>query len=270
MIDTHCHLTSKQLLPRVGEILADARTAGVRGAITVATSSSDSRACLDLAREHENLWCSAGIHPLYADEPCHWEDIRAVAEDPKCVAWGELGLDNHYDDPPRSLQDKVLTEQLAFIESCETEGLSKPIIVHSRQSQDDLLAIFRESHLEPSRFVFHCFTGTPDEARRLLDFGAWISFTGAVTFTKSEEIAAAARLVPADRIMVETDSPYMSPEPVRKIRPNQPEYVMHIARFLARLREVNFKDFERQLDANAERFFGIRMSPDDESESITQ
>lgn len=270
MIDTHCHLTSRQLLPRVGEILAEAQAMDVQGAITVATSSSDSIACLKLTHEHENLWCSAGIHPLYAEEPCHWEDIKAVAQDPKCVAWGELGLDNHYDKPPRKLQDKVLIEQLAFIESCEAEGLSKPIIVHSRHSQDDLLAVFRNTRLDPSRFVFHCFTGTADEARRLLDFGAWISFTGAVTFKKSEEIAAAARLVPADRIMVETDSPYMSPEPVRKIRPNEPQHVTHVARFLAQIRDVDPVAFGKTLDTNAERFFGIRLSPDGEAETSNQ
>lgn len=260
MIDTHCHLTSRQFQSRVPEMLAEARAAGLRGMITVATSAADSQACLELTRQHDYLWCSAGVHPLYADEPVDWDQVKRVAADPRCVAWGELGLDNHYDKPERSLQDKVLGEQLVFIESCHDEGMDKPIIVHCREAFDELLSIFAEAPFDPSRYVFHCFTGTPEEANRVLDFGAHISFTGAVTFKNGREIAEAAKLVPADRIMVETDSPYLTPEPMRKVRPNEPKYVVHIARFLAELRGEDPAAFEQQLDANAERFFDITLA----------
>jgi TatD DNase family protein len=300
VIDTHCHLTFKDFAGRTAQVLADARAVGVRGAITVATTSADSLRALELAKAHENLWCTAGVHPLYADQPINWDDLRTAASHPKCVAWGELGLDNHYDKPPRSLQNRVLAEQLQFIHAFEasrqrgiedrhqgTPGgeasrhqgpsmprsldalMPRPIIVHSRDSFDDLLAVFRAlpSGFDPSRFVFHCFTGTPVDARTVLDFGAWISFTGVVTFANAAEVAEAAKLVPADRIMVETDSPFLSPEPVRKLRPNEPKHVIHIARRLAELRGVNPIDFERQLDANAERFFGIKLPAG--AESIT-
>ena len=177
------------------------------------------------------------------------------------MAWGELGLDNHYDKPARAAQDNLLQEQLAFIERCTNEGLTKPIVVHCRKAVDDLLPIFRAAPFDPSRYVFHCFSETVDNAKEILDFGAWISFTGIVTFKNAAEVAEAAKLVPADRIMVETDAPFLSPEPVRKMYPNEPKNVVHTARFIAQLRGVDPVQFEQQLDANAERFFGIELGP---------
>lgn len=257
MIDTHCHLTFEQYEGRVGEVLAAARNDGVWGAITIATTAADARNALLLAQQHENLWCSAGMHPLYSDHDTDWETIRAVAQDPKCVAWGELGLDHHYSKPPRDVQQRVLDEQLEHIERWTNEGLDKPIVVHCRDAFDDLIAVFRDAPFPPERYVFHCFTGTSDDARKVLDFGAWISFTGVVTFRNAPEVGEAAKLVPADRMMVETDAPFLSPEPVRTVRPNEPRYVVHIANHIAKLRGVDPGEFERQLDSNAQRFFGI-------------
>jgi TatD DNase family protein len=257
MFDTHCHLTFRDYEGRVDTVLADARAAGVHGCIVVSTTSGNSAECLALAEAHDNVWCTAGVHPLYANEPVDWSAVRSVGEHERCVAWGELGLDNHYEKPSREYQDRVLSEQLRFIEACAADGLSKPVVVHCRKAADELLAAFRATTLDPSRFVFHCFTGSPDEAERILDFGAWISFTGVVTFSNAPEVAEAAKLVPADRIMVETDAPFLSPEPLRKMRPNEPKNVVHIARFLANLRGVDESDFERQLDENVRRFFGV-------------
>ncbi len=186
---------------------------------------------------------------------------RAAATNDRCVAWGELGLDNHYPQPARPLQDRVLSDQLKVIEAASREGVVKPVIVHCRDAFDELLEVFAGTALDPSRFVFHCFTGTADDAKKVLDFGAWISFTGVVTFKNAPEVRAAAKLVPADRIMVETDAPYLSPEPVRTMRPNEPKNVVHVARLLAELRGSDPSAFEAQLDANAERFFGIELQP---------
>ena len=259
MIDTHCHLTFKHFAWRVDRVLDDALAVGVRGAITVATTSDNCRAGLELAKQYDRVWCTAGAHPLYADEPCDWSAIEEVAQHPKCVAWGELGLDNHYDTPLRAAQDALLQEQLAFIERCTNDGLSKPIVVHCRKAVDDLLPIFRGAPFDPSRYVFHCFSETIDDAKEILDFGAWISFTGIVTFKNAAEVAEAAKLVPADRIMVETDAPFLSPEPLRKVFPNEPKNVVHTAQFIAKLRGVDPVELEQQLDANAERFFGIEL-----------
>ncbi|MHC4767521.1 MAG: TatD family hydrolase, partial [Planctomycetota bacterium] len=170
--------------------------------------------------------------------------------------------DNHYDEPPREAQRTLLEEQLEVIESVTNSGsvAPKPIVVHCRDAIDDLLEVFRAAPFDPGRYVFHCFTGGPDDARKVLDFGAWISFTGVVTFANAPEVGEAAKLVPADRIMVETDAPYLSPEPVRKVRPNEPRHVVHVASFLARLRGVDPDEFEQQLDANAERFYGLQLT----------
>jgi len=255
MIDTHCHLTSKQLLSRQQEVIDRAELAGVVKMITVSTGSEDAIAARDLAEADSRVFCSSGIHPLYADSQWNWDLVLEAARSPRCVAWGELGLDRHYDDPPFLLQKQLLEEHLALIE--EQKGDVRPIIVHCRLAVDDLLPIFTNSILNPERFVFHCFTETPAQAEKILDFGAMISFTGVVTFPNAPQVADAARLVPPDRILVETDAPYLSPVPVRKVRPNEPKFVVHTAAFLAKLRGVEPEEFEQQLDQNATNFFKL-------------
>ncbi|HMN95789.1 MAG TPA: TatD family hydrolase [Phycisphaerales bacterium] len=261
MFDTHCHLTFPQFRGRTSALLDAAADAGVRGAITISTTTRDCLDALALARSDPRLWCTAGIHPLHSDEPIEWANLRTVAEDPRCVAWGELGLDNHYDHPPRQTQRRVLEEQLARIEGWRREGLDLPIVVHCREAFDDLIPVLRETPFPRDRFVFHCFTAGTAEIRAVLDFGAHVSFTGVVTFANARDVSAAARLVPADRIMVETDAPFLSPEPVRSMRTNEPANVAHIHRFLARLRGESEGAFDAQVDRTVESFFGITLPP---------
>lgn len=257
MIDTHCHLTFKDYEGRLDQVLADALAAGVTGCITISTTTHDCLDALAIAERYPNVWCSAGVHPLYSDRGPHiWDNLRRVARHPKCVAWGELGLDNHYTNPPRSTQLAVLEEQLAFIEKCMTEDdIDLPVVIHCREAYADLIPILKDSPIAPDRHVFHCFTGGPDEARMVLDFGAWISFTGVVTFANAPEVREAAKLVPADRIMVETDAPFLTPEPHRKVRPNEPKYVMDTAKFLAAVRGEEWGEFQERSRANSTRFF---------------
>jgi len=257
MFDSHCHLAFDVYDGRVDAVVADALAAGVRGMITVSTTTANIEANRAIAHRFDNVWYSAGVHPLHADEPRDFSRVRDVANDPRCVAWGELGLDNHYDHPPRAVQDRVLAEQLAFLESLRTGGCEKPIICHCRDAFADLIPVLRATPFDPSRFVFHCFTGSVDDAHLVLDFGAWISFTGVVTFRNAREVAAAAKIVPRDRIMIETDAPFLAPEPVRKVWPNEPKHVPHIGRFLADLRGEDPREFERTLDDNTARFFGL-------------
>lgn len=255
MIDTHCHLTFPDYAGRVPEVLGAAREAGVRGCITISTTTRDCLDALAIAEAHDNVWCTAGVHPLYADKgPHEWENLRRVARHPRCVAWGELGLDNHYDKPARAIQDRVLEEQLAFIESCRPE-IDLPVEVHCREAFSDLIPVLRRTTLDPSRFVFHCFTGTPEDARLVLDFGAWISFTGVVTYRNAPLVREAAKLVPLDRVMVETDAPFLSPEPHRGVRPNEPKYARVIAEFMAGLYGMGFAEFDGLLEENQGRFF---------------
>lgn len=258
MIDTHCHLTFPDYAGRIDEVMAHAAGVGVTGAITIATGAQDSMAALVVARSRPDVWCAAGVHPLYSDQGPHdWDAIRSVARDPRCVAFGELGLDNHHGKPPRAVQDRVLAEQLGFIESCMAEGIDKPVVVHCRRAVDDLLPVLRRTTIRPERFVFHCFTEPAEMASKVLDFGAWISFTGVATYKNAREVAESAALVPDDRIMIETDAPFLSPEPVRGRRPCLPGYARLTAEFIARLRGVCFADFHHAIDRNTSRFFGI-------------
>ena len=223
--------------------------------ISVATDGDDAITAMELAQTDDRIYFSSGIHPLHADGDWNWEKVQQAGNDKRCVAWGELGLDRHQAKPPFNLQLKLLEEHLSMIEG--TEDDARPIIVHCRRAVDDLLPIFQSSSISGNRFVFHCFTETAEDARKILDFGSMISFTGVVTYKNAEEVAEAAKVVPHDRLMVETDAPYLSPEPLREMRPNEPKYVIHTAKRLAEIRGVNPVTFERQLDENASNFFGI-------------
>lgn len=259
MIDTHCHLTFPDFAARVPQVLEEAAAHGVTGAITISTTTRDCLDALAIAEPHENVWCTAGVHPLYADKrPHQWENLRRVAQSPRCVAWGELGLDNHYKEPASELQRAVLAEQLAFIEQEHRTGRVLPVVLHCREAFDDLIPVLRSTTLVPARFVFHCFTGTPDDARKVLDFGAMISFTGVVTYRNATDVQDAARLVPLDRIMVETDAPFLPPEPHRGRRPCYPWMSSLTARRLAELRGEPWDDFHAAINRNTERFFGLK------------
>lgn len=258
MLDTHCHLTFPDYAGRIDATLAEAREAGVTGAITISTTTKDCLDALAIAEAHENVWCTSGVHPLYSDRgPHEWESLRRVALSQRCVAWGELGLDNHYKEPAKATQRAVLAEQLAFIDRCRREGIDKPVVLHCREAFVELVPILRETGWDASRFVFHCFTGDERDMRLLLDFGAMVSFTGVVTYRNAPEVRAAAKLAPLDRIMVETDAPFLTPDPHRGVRPNAPKFAMVTAKFLAELRDEPWHTLHDAINANTERFFGI-------------
>ena len=263
MIDSHCHLTFPDFDPSrrrdgVAGVLATAREHGVTGCITICTTTQDAANVLATARQHENVWCSVGVHPLYADHGPHdWKVLGVLGRDPKCVAWGELGLDNHYKEPATALQREVLEAQLAAIESVHREGVVKPVVLHCREAFDDLIPVLRRSSLDPARYVFHCFTAGPREMRMLLDFGASVSFTGVVTYKNAKELRDAAKIAPLDRVMVETDAPFLSPHPHRGKSPCEPWMVSLTARELAALRGEDWDAFHAAINANTTRFFGV-------------
>ena len=260
MIDTHCHLTFPEFGGRVTEVLSAASAIGVHAAITIATTSADATRTVALAADHPRLFASAGVHPLYADKPLDWAEMRRAGEHPKCLAWGELGLDHHYPEPPRDLQRQVLEEQLAMIVSWRDEGLDKPVILHCRKAFAELISLLKTTPLSPHRFVFHCFTGDESDMRQVLDFGAMVSFTGVLTYKNAEEIRRAAKLAPLDRVMVETDSPFLAPMPHRGAWPNEPRFVVHVAEELARLHGISIDTLDERLDRNAISFFGSALA----------
>lgn len=253
MIDSHCHLTYAPLLDQIDAVLARARAAGVTECVTVGTSLEDTGKAISLAAAHKGVHPTAGVHPHEAGKVGGpWAaELETRAREPAVVAVGETGLDYHYDFADRAAQRRVFEAELEI-----AARVGKPVIIHCREAHADVLAVL-SAFPHPQRVVFHCFTGTRGEAGEILDRGHWISLTGVVTFKKSDKLREVARLIPADRLMVETDSPYLSPEPVRRVQPNEPSHVVHVARAVAAARGIDCDALERLTDENARRFFNL-------------
>lgn len=254
-IDSHCHLTNGKLSGPVDAMLAEARQAGVGAMLTASTDVADARAACGLAQRHAEIFFGAGIHPHHAGEVgerylTQLEEI-ATAGGAKCVAIGETGLDYHYEYSPREAQQKVLREQLEL-----ARRIDKPIIIHTREATADTLAILQE-FAGKVRGVIHSFTGSAAELPPFLEQGWYISFSGIVTFKNSEPLREACRLVPEDRLLIETDAPFLTPEPVRKIHPNTPAQVVHVARCVAATRGRPIEIIEQVTSENAARLFGM-------------
>ncbi|MBS3734966.1 MAG: TatD family hydrolase [Phycisphaerae bacterium] len=254
LIDTHCHLAHGRLRPQVEAVLARAREAGVVAMVCAAGNVTDSKAALGLARAHGDVCALAGIHPHDAAEaPDDFLDrLERLAAGERNVAIGEIGLDYHYDFSPRDAQREVFAAQLAL-----AGRLSKRVVIHTREAFDDTLAILDESDVDGADVVFHSFTGGVEETRRVLDCGAMVSYSGIVTFKKADTLRAAAATVPDDRLLIETDAPYLSPEPVRKHKTNEPANVAHVAARLAEVRGVSVGALAERTSANAAGFFGL-------------
>jgi TatD DNase family protein len=249
MIDTHCHLTDPRLAVQLDVVLQRASAAGVARMITIGTSIDDDIKCVELCRGLPLVRCAIGVHPNHAGE-VPIEDLPRLRElqfDPSVVALGEMGLDYHY-DTPRDRQRHVFQFQLEL-----ASELNRPAVIHCREATEDCLAMMRG--FPAGRAVFHCFTGTREEAGKILDAGFMLGFTGAVTFKKSDEVRAALALTPVERLLVETDAPYLSPEPVRKQKTNEPAFVMHVAAVAAQVKNISIQELDRITSANAAGFF---------------
>jgi len=261
MIDTHCHLTYDGLHERVDRVIADAKAAGVDRMISVGTTPADATHAMALSKRFGNVWFTAGVHPHYAQEvgdiAMLQDALNEKLADDRCLAIGEMGLDNHYSDPPIADQEAAFRAQLALMLDAESPAYNLPGVIHNREATDQTLAVIRDVGVPGARFVFHCFTGSAEELDKILGLGAMVSFTGIVTFGSAKALAEASDRVPLDRLMIETDSPYLSPEPHRRVRPNEPRYVADVARFLAERRGLSLSEFVARVDANAEGFFQI-------------
>jgi TatD DNase family protein len=254
LIDSHAHLTSGGLLEQVGAVVDRAVAAGVERVISIAVDMADAERVLELSDAFEAVSAGAGFHPheagkLTADD---WERFGAVVRDDRLVAIGEMGLDYHYDFADRAVQVAVLERQLAF-----AIDIDKPIVIHSRDAHADTVSVLNRAGFSGRRVVFHCFTGTRAEAGEIHSHGWRTSFTGVVTFKNAGACRDVAVNCPIEDLMVETDSPYLSPVPVRNVRPNEPAHVVHIARFLAEQRGVPFDEFAAITNSNTRTFYGI-------------
>jgi TatD DNase family protein len=253
LIDTHCHLTFEGLSEDVAAVVERSKAAGVTGWITVGTDPQENQKAIELANKFENMYAAVGIHPHEARTvtPGTLKELRALAQNKKIVAIGETGLDYHYNFSSHEEQKKVFAEHLKM-----ADELNFPVIIHCREAFDETMEIL-ERFRDVKKVVFHCFSGSAEQAEIALDKGFYISFTGVVTFKNAEVIREAAKIVPMDRLMVETDCPYMSPEPMRKQKINEPALMVHTARRLAELKGMGLADFAEAVTATSREFFSL-------------
>ena len=252
--DTHCHLEDSRYPETTDEILRQARARGVSRFVTVGCDAESSRACLDIAARHDDVWATIGLHPHEAIDGV--DEISRIVDDvldgkfpsSRLVALGEAGLDYYYDHSPRDVQRDAFAAQIALAHRHDL-----PLVIHTRDAWDDTWDVLTSEGV-PERTIFHCFTGGPEEARRCLDLGAYRSFSGIVTFKNATDVAAAAALCPDDRLLVETDSPYLAPVPHRG-KPNRPAFVVDVGEHVARLRDTRPEDLATLTSDNASRAF---------------
>ncbi|MEM7273643.1 MAG: TatD family hydrolase [Actinomycetota bacterium] len=244
--DNHCHLTSLDLDPV--EVVQAAGDAGVSRLLTVGCTVPDSRAAAQIADRFDNVWATAGVHPHDAKDGL--DGLDAALDHPKVVAVGECGLDYHYDNSPRQEQAESFVRQIAMANQRDLA-----LVIHTREAWDDTFDILDREGM-PARTVFHCFTGGPDEAVAAVERGGYVSFSGIITFKSARDLRDAAALVPADRLLVETDSPYLAPVPLRG-KKNRPANVAIVGEYVAELLDVPAEDLAATTTANAMAMFGL-------------
>lgn len=252
LIDSHCHLDFDVLSADLEGVLARMGDAGVTGCVTISTRVDKFDQIIAIADAHEQIWCSVGTHPNNAHEELHIEtaDLVRLSQHPKCVAIGEAGLDYHYDRAPAEAQQTGFRRHIA---AARETGL--PLIIHSRSADDDMIAMLEEETEQGAfPFVLHCFSSGAELARRGLALGGYISFSGILTFKNAAEIQEVAGFTPLDRLLVETDAPYLAPVPHRG-QSNEPSYVRHTAAKLAELRGMTLEEMAAQTTQNFARLF---------------
>jgi len=246
--DSHCHVHDERIPDGTDGAVAAAAAAGVTTLISVGCDRATSLAAIAVAELHPEVFATVGLHPHDAVNGV--DTIVDLLDTEGIVAVGECGLDYYYDHSPRDVQQQVFAEQIALANAREL-----PLVIHTRDAWDDTFAVLADVGV-PARTIFHCFTGGPDEARRGLDIGAHLSFSGIVTFKGAPEVQAAAALCPLDRMLVETDSPYLAPVPHRG-KPNRPAWVAHVGQHIADLRDIAVAEVAAATTANARAVFAL-------------
>jgi TatD DNase family protein len=258
LIDSHCHLDFPDFAAELNAVVARARAAGIERMVTISTRVKRQGDLLAITERFPDVYCSVGTHPHYAHEELDVStaDLVARTRGAKVVALGEAGLDYHYDSSPREAQERGFRTHIA---AARETGL--PLVIHSREADDDTARILEEETGKGAfPAVLHCFTGGPDLARRAVALGHFVSFTGILTFKNSEALRAIAAGLPADRILVETDAPYLAPRSFRGKR-NEPAFVVETAKVLAETRGVSLEEIAKQTTANFFRLFSKVPQP---------
>jgi TatD DNase family protein len=261
LVDSHCHIDGEQFDADRNQIIENARLAGVTAMLNIGTGSpkEDSFEKTDkLTKDYDFIYGSVGIHPhdsIEYDENVEMRLITLIKKNAKIIAWGEIGLDFYYDYSPRDVQEKVFRRQINV-----ARELDLPIIIHSRDADDETVQILTEEcSYEGFRGIMHCFGGTPQMAEALLKIGFMISFAGNVTFKKAENLRDSARVVPIDKLLIETDCPYLTPVPFRGKR-NEPAFVAETAKFLADFYGIEAETLANQTTQNFFEFFKLKTA----------
>jgi TatD DNase family protein len=253
-IDSHAHIDGREFDADRDAVIERAQAAGVSAILNVGTGDPHSGAlerAVELGQRHENIYTALGTHPhdarLY-DESAE-EKIRNLIQSERVIAWGEIGLDFHYDNSPRDVQLEVFKRQLRAARECDL-----PVVIHTREAESETIEILKSEY--DGRGIFHCFSGSLELAQNALELDFMISFSGIVTFKKAEELREVAKQVPLDRLLIETDCPYLAPIPYRGKR-NEPAYVVEVARCLAGIHDVSIEHMAQQTSDNFRRFFRL-------------
>ena len=255
LFDTHTHLDQEEFDAIRPEMLERARKAGVTRMVLVGTTAMSSRRCVELAEADKCLHAAAGIQPNYVAEADtdDWDAVIQLVSKPSVVAIGETGLDRHWDYTPFEQQQDSFDRHLRLAQEQDL-----PVVVHMRDCDEEILRMLREARRRsPLRGIMHSFTGSPEMATECLDLGLHISFAGMVTFKKSSALRACAATIPDERLLLETDAPYLSPEPVRGKRPNEPAHLPFTAACVAEARNVSPERLAAQTTANARALFRV-------------
>jgi len=258
LIDTHCHLDEGAFLQDCDEVIGRAVESGVEAMITVGTTAASSRLCVELAEKHPAVFAAVGIQPNYVGEaqPGDWETIEKLARHPKVVAIGETGLDRYWDFTPLERQREFFVQHIELARRCNL-----PFVVHCRDAEDDVLSVLRRAAADGRlRGVMHSFSGQAATATACLELGLHISFSGMLTYKKNAPLRELARQIPADRLLVETDAPYLAPSPNRGKR-NEPAFVRYTAACLGEARGVSAEQAAGLTADNARALFPFPASP---------
>ncbi|MDX1917349.1 MAG: TatD family hydrolase, partial [Rickettsiaceae bacterium] len=252
LIDTHCHLNLGHLKENIPLYIDNASKKGVKYLHTICTQISEFSEILNISNSFENIYCSVGVHPCNVTK----EDLITTGElikfslNPKVISFGETGLDYYHPGFNKDLQQESFYRHI-----CASQETNLPVIVHTRDAKIDTLNIIASNMKEKSfPGIIHCFTEDLEFAKKMLDLGMYISIAGIVTFKNATILQDAARYIPLDRLLIETDAPYLAPTPVRS-KPNEPSYITHTAEFIAALRDINYEEFIRLTSENTRRIF---------------
>lgn len=251
--DSHAHLDDDAFVNSLDQVVDRATTAGVKTMIAVGTTVAMSRRCVELADRYESVFAAVGIQPNYCHEAekGDWDQIVELSQAPKVVALGETGLDRYWDNCPFDVQTDYFERHIRL-----SQRSNLPFVVHMRDCEADIIAALKVANKNgPLSGVMHSYTGTIEGALQCIEMGLMISFAGMVTYKKSDELRQVASAIPNDRIIIETDSPYLSPHPKRGQRPNEPALVVHTGECLAKVRQVSLDQFAKLSTENAKRLF---------------